>query len=240
MLKIAICDDDKIICEEIKQSITESLIERNIESAIDIYNDGSLLFQALNDDRIYDLIFLDIIINKSNGIKIANYIRDKLDQQLTSIVFISSHKTFALQLFESRPLDFLIKPLDYLTIKKVIKKYLHLNPIENQVFQYKIHSTVFVENMKNIIYIESNGKRIHMHLIDGEIITFYDKLNNIYHDYRHSFMRVHQSHIINPMYVKSFSSHSVTLINNVCLKVSIPYRNDIKKELIKQIGVVKQ
>ena len=55
-----------------------------------------------------------------NGVEIGKYIRKKLENNVAQIVYISSKKSYAMELFENRPFDFLIKPLTEEAIKKVL------------------------------------------------------------------------------------------------------------------------
>ena len=61
MIKIAICDDDKIFCDEIEEAINN--YERTISSAIsiEIFYSGEALIEYISDGNVLDLIFLDMI-----------------------------------------------------------------------------------------------------------------------------------------------------------------------------------
>lgn len=48
------------------------------------------------------------------------------DDEITQIVYISGKSEYALELFDINPLNFLVKPLNYEKIEKVINKYLKL------------------------------------------------------------------------------------------------------------------
>ncbi len=59
----------------------------------------------------FGLIFLDIEMQYVNGIEAGKIIREKMKDELTKIVYISGSDNYAMELFQVRPLDFLIKPI---------------------------------------------------------------------------------------------------------------------------------
>ena len=58
------------------------------------------------------MFFLDIEIEFMNGVQVGRFIREKLQDDNTLIVYMSSYTKYAMELFEVRPMDFLIKPLN--------------------------------------------------------------------------------------------------------------------------------
>ena len=75
----------------------------------------------------YDIIFLDIMLPQMDGVELGSYIRNVKNDNYTQIVYISSETSYAMELFEVRPLNFLIKPLDEKKIQKVLELFLKLN-----------------------------------------------------------------------------------------------------------------
>ena len=92
MFKIAICDDVKAICDELKYVILN--VEKNIvheEIDVNIFYSGDSLITELREGHKYDLIFLDIELgSKINGINVGHVIRNEMDDYITQIVYISS------------------------------------------------------------------------------------------------------------------------------------------------------
>ena len=71
MFKIAICDDIKSTCDEIKDiilNISKGNLSENI--SIDIFYSGEALISDIREEEnLYDLIFLDIELGgKINGV----------------------------------------------------------------------------------------------------------------------------------------------------------------------------
>lgn len=64
-MKVAICDDDKIQIEIIKENVNKYGIENNIDMDIYTYVSGE---QLLNYKYIYDIVFVDIEMPDLNGL----------------------------------------------------------------------------------------------------------------------------------------------------------------------------
>ena len=80
-LKIAICDDEEIICNKIREQL--KLINSSFD--ITIFNSGE---QLLDSKNTFDLILLDIEMTGLSGIKTAELIRRKNNE---FIIFLTSH-----------------------------------------------------------------------------------------------------------------------------------------------------
>ena len=116
MFRIAVCDDDEIICSEIERIILEygSRDEINVE----VFLSGEEFCKFLSDGEMFDLVFLDIELKQINGIEVGRRIREELKNEIIQIVYISALDSYYRALFDVRPMHFLHKPLEP---EKIIK-----------------------------------------------------------------------------------------------------------------------
>ena len=138
-IKIAICDDEDYICVQLEEMLIELLKERGIASDIDVFTSGESLCMELERQE-YDFIFLDIELPKQNGIEVGRIIREKFLNELVQIAYISANEIYAMELFEIRPIHFLIKPLQKEVIAKLMDRYLLIKQYDMQVYCYKIRN----------------------------------------------------------------------------------------------------
>ena len=78
---------------------------------INIWYTGEELCEYLRQNNTLDLLFLDIELISTDGIKVGNFIREEMENMETDIIYISSNSSYAMNLFRIQPIDFLIKPL---------------------------------------------------------------------------------------------------------------------------------
>ncbi len=84
MYKIGVCEDNKVLCLEIKKKLIDLLNE--IELSIDIFFSGEDLEKNLLSEINYDLLILDIELGLLSGIDIGKTIRGKLNNNITQII----------------------------------------------------------------------------------------------------------------------------------------------------------
>lgn len=76
MLKLAVCDDDESVCEWLRQKLLHYGETCSETLEVHCYLSESAMLETLEENR-FDMIFLDIQLEKSNGIRIGEEIRKK-------------------------------------------------------------------------------------------------------------------------------------------------------------------
>ena len=113
MYHIAICDDEIEFVSELKDLLKRYSGETGIELMIAEYRNGQELIE--NYDTTTDLIFLDIQMNKMDGLTAAGKIRE-LDEEV-SIIFLTSLKQYALEGYQYQAVNYIVKPMKYIRLK---------------------------------------------------------------------------------------------------------------------------
>jgi len=113
MYRIAICDDDKIICK------TVELWLRQYEA---IHNET-----CIETDVPFNLIFLDVHFDPISGIDIARQIRKNEVSLFIMIVFISGLPPQTETLFDPTPIDYLLKPFKEEDVTEMLEKAMALS-----------------------------------------------------------------------------------------------------------------
>ncbi|HAT4318881.1 TPA: response regulator transcription factor, partial [Clostridium perfringens] len=178
-MKICICDDEKIISEELKNIIEDISFEIDEDIIINQFYSGKELIDNIsNKNEKYDIIFLDILMSNLNGIETSKYIR-KIDNSV-NIVFLTSSSEFAINGYEVGALDYLLKPVDYKKIKKTIDKILANRELED-VFIFKSNNEIIKLPIKFINYFEVKNRIIYINSCSKiyNNKSFYQKLDNI-------------------------------------------------------------
>lgn len=149
--RIAICDDEINICTGLEEMLQKIMQEFNVQFEIEPWFSGERLCQDLDAGNRYELIFLDIQMLTLNGIDVGKLIRNDLNDFKTQIVYISYHKDYAIHLFKTQPLDFLVKPLAYDAVKDVIRTFLKLEE-KKKVFLSTILEIITINSHVMIFY----------------------------------------------------------------------------------------
>lgn len=227
-MQIAICDDEDKICLQLKDILGSISDEKSVEFIIQIFQCGEDLCKSLKD-KDYDLIFLDIELPKINGIEVGKYIREKLNNEIVQIAYISAKTEYAMELFDYRPINFLQKPLDKEKVLKVIDKYMILREQDNYIFSYKKNREFFDIPMSEIMYFESSYRKVKVYMRNGED-EFYDSLDKVYKKLKaKNFLFIHKSIIVNYNFIRKMAYEEVTLFDGTVLPISQIRRKAIRK-----------
>ena len=76
-MKIAVCDDDKLLTGEIDGQLQRIQQKMGISFETDIFFDGETLWEAIEKHGSYDIIYLDIEMENMDGITVARKIREQ-------------------------------------------------------------------------------------------------------------------------------------------------------------------
>lgn len=109
MVSIAIVDDDTEDILTLERHIARYFAEKGGEYGIASFYDGSELMRDYAPK--YDIVFLDIDMEKLNGMAAAKRIRDT--DEHTAIVFVTRMAKYAIKGYEVSALDFIVKPVEY-------------------------------------------------------------------------------------------------------------------------------
>lgn len=139
MFRIAVCDDNDAVCSAIENTIDGFFKTESIHYEIDSFQSGEELLEELNDHVKYDLIYLDIELAQLNGVAVGRYIRENLLDDYTQIAFISAKPSYALELFQVRPIHFLVN---------------HLRPDRLLAFWKKLWNCKVVKSKFSVIKLE--------------------------------------------------------------------------------------
>ncbi|MHA7965827.1 response regulator [Paenibacillus sp. CAU 1782] len=112
-MKVIVVDDEKSM-----HMIMERMLKKiNSITLVGCFLDTWSAYAYLSDHDV-DLIFIDISMPKESGIEFAKRLRE--EGRETKIVFLTSHKEYALPAFDVYALDYMLKPVNQERLKQTI------------------------------------------------------------------------------------------------------------------------
>lgn len=220
MLEIAVCDDETLITAQIEKMLEEITEESVTKIEVDVFYDGSSLVEHISQGKRYDIIYLDIEMTKQNGIDAAWNIR-KLDKKVL-IIYVTSHESFAKEVFEVSAFRFITKPIEPQIFKKYFKDAETEIVRRSKYFQYQYNKISYRLPIEDILYFQSDRRVTYIITNDGSK-KCYGKLNDIERRLVESdmyFYRTHQSFLVNPKYVTAYFYDSMELADGTTLSIS--------------------
>ena len=155
-MKIAICDDDLVLNRKLHQFIFETY--HDIDLRIDEYRSGEEFLQKISTSKLtYDLLLLDIEMDKVNGITVAKELKQLSPK--TFVVFITSHDEFATVGYEVSAFRYLIKPINKNKLIEAIEAAKEeLLSIKSISFQNK--DGEYIIPLNDILYFEAQNQEV--------------------------------------------------------------------------------
>jgi len=214
-----------------------------------VANNINEAFEKVNLHRP-DLLFLDIQMGKTTGFDLLNLLAEKSFE----VIFVTAYDNYGIQAVKFAALDYLLKPVDPDELKAAVTKAENrmaskingeqLNFLLNQIKRTepavpKIalpqqHEIRYV-SVDDVVRCVADNTYTFFYLSSGEKILISKPLKE-YSDLLkpQGFVRAHQSHLVNPKFVKSWLKEDggMLLMNNGDkIPVSKPNREMVKEVL---------
>lgn len=230
MIRIAICDDDRIILDYTYNQIKIITDELRKDIYIQAFSDGDEMLTGITKDRgHFNILFLDIDMPIATGFEIAEVIR-KFDENLI-IIFLTSMEHLVYESFKYKPFRFIRKNRLGEELKEVLNSAITVvdkNKNNHYIFKTE-HGTVKI-CLEDILYIESLNRKIYLktnketyNLIGIQYSEIVGELLD------KGFVMVHRGCIINLKYIYSIGKIDVTLDNGEKLPMSRYKVSDVKR-----------
>lgn len=226
MWNVLVCDDNRNINEELQRIITEY---EDMELRVRTYTMDATLIGDIEEGLIYpDIIFMDIKLQRSNGIVAAKKILDLLP--FCQIIFISGYDEYYLDVYEVDHIYFIKKPLREKTVKKAIARAISkLEQGRDEIFSFTNHGKTIVLPLNRILYFEKEKRKIFIYTNDGQVYEYYGKLDELTKQLTSSFVRCHNSYVVNLSKVNALQKDRFLLSNNVDIPVSRLYYKETRE-----------
>lgn len=205
-MNIAVCDDEKIICNQIEKLVKIQEPDCDIE----LFASGEELLKA---DTVFDIIFLDIQMDGINGIETAKTLRNK--KQVSVLIFITGMKEYVFDAFDVSAFHYLLKPVEENKFSEVLAKAaaeVRMKKGEEELFFIKSKGRNVILNRNDILYIESQNRMVNFHTTK-EILKIYSDMKNLEQQLGKNFYRCHRGYIVNLGYVTEYEKDSISLTN---------------------------
>ena len=220
MLSIAICDDEKHICDYLEKRTREYLAKSDIDGILSVFCDGVDLAEACKKQQdAFDIIFLDIKMKNSNGVDCAKLLRDEGVNAL--IVFVTSSAEYVFSGYEVKAFRYILKTdLENAFDRTFSECLLELKKKATDFYSVKTASSLKNIALDEILYFESNKRVIIVHTKNEEL-SFYGKLDSIEKELAgKDFIRIHQSYLVNALKIKSLAKDCAVLSESTALPIS--------------------
>lgn len=223
-MKILICDDEQQYVESLRLHIEEFMKSRFIKYVIDTETNPD---NILKNNSIYQLAFLDIQMDETDGISLAKILKERNSKIV--IFFITAFNDFQDDAMDLRAFRFFEKPFNpqrlYSGLEKAME-YIDETYIDFYIYANSEQKRIMIDD---IIYVERVNRQVNLVTVNGIYSTretFDDWCDILQSSF---FYRVHKSFIINLHYVTSYKYTEIYLQNNIRIPIASRRQADFHK-----------
>ena len=221
MVRIAICDDEKAILDEVSGYI-KNYAEKKIgkELCVFRFDSAGALLAALEDGKAFDVFVLDVYIGDEMGTVLARDIRNLGIE--SPIIFATTSIDHAPESYETGTLRYLIKPINPTKFYEAMDVALAgAEKLGQRLIKLKTENGVESVNAGHIMCSEAHdhyqyvtlrgGSQLKVRLTVTELFAVLIKYGG--------FIRVGSPYIINLRHVKNVSRTDVLLYDNIDIPI---------------------
>ena len=175
-------------------------------------------------------------------------------QTPTMVIFTTAYSEYAVEGFRLDAVDYLLKPFSFADFERAVKKATSLFELKQlrdsqqvtaettpaaetesgEYISIKADYKVSLVRYSDIIYIESVGEYVRLHLTNASPITTLFRLKNMETALPSDrFMRVHRSYIVNLEHITGYARGRVYLDNKEYVPISGNYRDTFREYINK-------
>jgi DNA-binding LytR/AlgR family response regulator len=230
MIKIAVVDDDSAILQKLKELLSSFDVRYGYDLKTDFFCSCEELADTAAADVFYDLIFLDIEFSGMNGTEFASMLRHKMKNYDTQIIFISSVKEHALELFRIAPVEFLVKPITEKEFMRCMLMFMDIYRKNENFLEYTQENTKHRIRSREVLYIESSGKKAVFHTKNG-VFSVYGKVSEIIKHDSSRFICVSRGIYVNTDHIIGVTLNELHLTDETVLSISRGCRSAVRDRL---------
>lgn len=232
-MKICVLEDEKAISAEICGYLKRYFDEKKISVEIVAYYEAFDLIENYHADT--DVLFMDVQLPVMNGMEAAGIIR-KQDPQVL-IVFVTNLAQYAVEGYEVKAFDFILKPVDYngfsMKLDRICNELEHRSA--GEFISVKSKEGFVRLAMADISYVEVRKHDLIFNIKNQKIVSR-GALKNIAKSLEnHYFSLCNSCYLVNLAYVRS-ANKTVVLSTGEELPISQGKRSRFMSELAKYIG----
>lgn len=237
-MKIAVCDDNKIMVDYLCRKVSDSLAKNEAEFEIYKYRNGNILLNA-NSKEQFDVVFLDIQMPKIDGFEVASKLKKVSSETL--IIFITSNDDLVFKSFDYQPFHFIRKGINgemERDIEKTIRLFLGKIKPNNVITLELPHLKKMSIATREILYIESDKHYLDYHLNKEDKVRVRGTIDLIAPQMLClEFVRIHRRVLVNIEYIKRANplSNSLILTNGEILTIGGTYENETNEKLLEHL-----
>jgi len=223
-MKIAVCDDETKILEDIKGIILKLYPGDDVNH----FSSGE---EFLESGEKPDVLLLDIDMPGMSGMDVASSLAD--EETDTLIVFVTAHDELVYDSFKYHPFAFVRKTYLQDELSGVLKDCRLKIDKKNKHYVFKTGSETVSLSLDEILYFESLANYLTIKTKTLEYKTR-STISGVEIELgKNDFLRIHKGFLVNLEHVKTVKTDELLLDNDETLPIGKSYSEEARKVILK-------
>ena len=219
ILNCIVVDDD-----EMSRKVVVHFIEKTNFLQLNKEFDNAIDATHYLDEEHVDIIFLDVQMPEMSGMDFLNALQKDIE-----IILITSEQKYAVEAFEKKVTDYLVKPIEYARFLQAAKEAQsnierkRASTVERKEFFVRSDAKIVRISFDSILYVEALADYVIIQTADKKHIVHFTMkgiVSRLPDDY---FVRTHRSYIVNLDKVEALEDNSI-LIGDKYIPIGASYK----------------
>ena len=231
-LRIAICDDEAAQIEYLRRTVTDWASARDHTVVLQCFSSAEAFLFEYEEDRAYDILLLDIEMDRLNGVELARRIR--ADNGDVQIAFVTGYPDFISEGYEVSAIHYLIKPVKAEKLSEVLdraaaarergRRYVLL-PDGKELLRIAVDEMVYGESDGHYVLLHTGNDSYRLRMTVPELTEYLGD----------GFCRISRSFVVGLAHVQRVGKTVVTLDNGTELPQGRGMYDEISRALVKYL-----
>jgi DNA-binding LytR/AlgR family response regulator len=257
-LRVLAVDDEAPALEDLTYLLRSDPRIAHVEAVTDATKALRVLHRAMDAGQPLDAVFLDIRMPGLDGLDLARVL--SRFAQPPPVVFVTAHHQPAVEAFELKALDYLLKPVRQERLAESVHRIVHevwdsKNPAEpaaavpaqpanatppevgDEVIPVELGGVTRFIRLADIRYVEAHGDYARLHTATGSGLVR-AALNGLEERWRSAgFVRIHRSHLVSLGHIDELrleEGHLSVTIGGAVLPVSRRHARHLRQLLVRR------
>lgn len=225
---IAVCDSDMDTLNTVADETVCACHAIGLICEVMIFNTVEELRKEYAKGKWYDIIYMDMYMQGKKGLQLSREIRSTNTN--TILIYLAKHSKYLDGIFDIEIFRMIEKPVKRETVQRVFRQAAARVGANRVFFDFNYNRLHYRVSLQEIMYFESRDRVIIVKMLMKEM-KFYGRMRDVEEEVAESgrtFLRIHQSYLVNYQYIRWIKSRKVILLNGEELQMSEERRKKIR------------
>lgn len=224
-MNIALVDDSLSDRQFLYNNIQQYCQTHKVHAQVSIFENGAAFLHSLQKIS-YDIAFLDIYMGDSNGLQLAERLKDRNPQ--CQIIFCTTSGEHAVKAFRVNALDYLVKPYTYELLEEAMERCQHVLQRFAHYIELKEGRNYTRILISDIIYTDYYNHYIQVHTGQRTVRSYmpFADFAPMLEPYP-QFLCCYRNCMVNMDYIESMDEKDFILKNQERIPISRGRKNEI-------------